>query len=117
MGGFLLVRLLLSPLLVLVVVLAVIAVVRSALGPQQDDRRPPRKTTRPVGSASQQIRRTEARMDMLDVQHEREDCTFSYSTQDPTFSFNGRHVVDELAELRRKNEAHERHLLERVHRD
>ena len=28
-----------------------------------------------------------------------------------------RQVVDELAELRRKNEAHERHLLARVHRD
>ena len=56
-------------------------------------------------------------MDRLDVEHQREDCTFSYSTRDPSFSFNGRQVVDELAELRRKNEAHERHLLERVHRD
>ena len=75
------------------------------------------KVTSPMTPASRTIRRTEARMDRLDAQHEREDCTFSYSTQDPNFSFNGRQVVDELAELRRKNEAHERHLLARVHRD
>ena len=107
-----------SPLVILIVVLVVVTQFSNATGTRQSGTRPaPRKVTSPTNPASRQIRRTEERMERLDVQHEREDCTFSYSTQDPTFSFNGRQVVDELAELRRKNEAHERHLLERVHRD
>ena len=105
----------------LIVGLALVTILRGVSRQGGDRPRPPvsapRKVTSPADPASQMIRRTEARMDRLDVQHEREDCTFSYSTQDPTFSFNGRQVVDELAELRRKNEAHERHLLARVHRD
>ena len=111
---------LLSPLMVLTIVLVGVTAMSRATQTQQsrDGVRPtPRKVTSSPDRASQLIRRTEARMERLDVQHEREDCTFSYSTQDPNFSFNGRQVVDELAELRRRNEAHERHLLARVHRD
>lgn len=105
---------LLSPLILFAVMVAVVtAVGRGSQGGQ----RPPYKATSPMDPASRTIRRAEARMERLDVQHQREDCTFSYTTQDPNFSFNGRQVVDELAELRRKNAAHERHLLARVHRD
>ena len=86
-------------------------------GQSGDGKRRRGKISSPMDPASRTIRRTEERMDALDAWHQGEDCTFSYSTRDPSFSFNGRQVVDELAELRRKNEAHERHLLERVHRD
>lgn len=108
---------LLSPLIVFAVGIVVATAMSRGLQSQQGGRRPPYKATSPLDPASQTIRRTEARMARLDVQHQREDCTFSYTTQDPNFSFNGRQVVDELAELRRKNAAHERHLLARVHRD
>lgn len=108
---------LLSPLVLFAVVMVVVTAATRGAQSQQSGPRPPYKTTSPMDPASRTVRRAEARMDRLDVQHEREDCTFSYTTQDPHFSFNGRQVVDELAELRRKNAAHERHLLARVHRD
>ena len=108
---------LILPLFILGLVMATIMRGAEQVPQSRGPARPARKTSGPLDPASRTIRRTEARMEQLDVQHEREDCTFSYSTQDPNFSFNGRQVVDELAELRRRNEAHERHLLERVHRD
>ena len=105
------------PIAIFALVVIALAQRVSQSGQSGDGKRSHGKISSPMTPASRTVRRTEERMDALDVQHEREDCTFSYSTQDPNFSFNGRQVVDELAELRRRNEAHERHLLERVHRD
>ena len=113
-----LVSLLFSLLPLAVIILVAVTLVRAAARARPTGQRPPAPKARTrLDPASRTIRRAEARMDSLDAWHAGEDCTFSYSTRDPSFSFNGRQVVDELAELRRKNEAHERHLLARVHRD
>ena len=74
------------------------------------------KTPSMTNRESIHIRQQERLMDALDASHRDKSCTFTYSTQDPSFSFNGRQVVDEFAELRAKNAEHERHLTARVHK-
>ena len=69
------------------------------------------------GGPSDRIARREELFDQLDEQHEFVESHEKYSTSDPSFSFNGRDVVDDFAELRRRNAAHEKHLEGRVHLD
>ena len=52
-------------------------------------------------------------IEYLDNSHNDMNC--KYSTDDPNFSFNGRpNVIDDFAELRKRNEKHERHLQKRI---
>lgn len=66
---------------------------------------------------SVRIRRESARIDRLDEWHENlpfTACKYSYTTEDPSFDFNGYDTVDEFAELRRKAQVHEAHLRART---
>ena len=66
---------------------------------------------------SVKIRRESERIDKLDKWHENlpfTACKYSYTTEDPTFDFNGYDTVDECAELRKKAQAHEAHLRART---
>lgn len=66
---------------------------------------------------SVKIRRESERIDNLDKWHENlpfTACKYSYTTEDPTFDFNGYDTVDEFAELRKKAQAHEAHLRART---
>lgn len=66
---------------------------------------------------SAKIRRESDRIDDLNEWHENlpyTACKYSYTTEDPTFDFNGYDTVDEFAELRRRGKIHEAHLHARI---
>ena len=67
-----------------------------------------------INAPSQWIRQRNEAMEAADAAHAYVIGSEKYSVKDPNFSFEGRFVVDEFAQLRKKNEEHEKHLLDRL---
>lgn len=57
--------------------------------------------------------KTYLKIQKLDQKHESEYCKYSYNNQ-PFLYNNKDDVIDELAELRKRNDRHEQHLKQRV---
>ncbi len=65
---------------------------------------------------SQYVLKEQQEMQELEEEHATSYCKYTYTTQDPNFSFNGLpNDFDDFAELRKKNAAHERHLQRKIY--
>lgn len=72
------------------------------------------KVTAGLNRASKAVYREQARLDRDEALHESIPGECKYSTQDPSFSFNGKSTVDQFAALRKANASHEKHLRRRI---
>ena len=95
---------------ILIIVIVLFIVVKNS---QKNTKMNTSKLESRLNPASKEIRKKEAYMEYLDEVQDESKC--KYTTQDPTFSFEGLpNTYDDFAQLRKINNAHEKHLQKRL---